>query len=385
MIVQGIHLTFQGVFMIKLMFSTLLISISIFSQINIRGTVVNANGDRMMGAVVNFKKFGLTAVTNMNGEFNIVGTGIVPTNKSAKIALTSINKILNIKNFNRNIFVYNISGKKILNFNKLGKGVYLINSISPNAKIDIDAVAYSSSYELTVSKEWYDTSRIEIPSLVFHSILIKMQPIAGTVTDIDGNVYPAVKIGNQVWTMENLKTIHYNDGTPIPKMTDSTEGMCWYDNDMQTYKRNGAFYSFGIVFPLNPKKIAPSGWRVPSSKDWDTLQNYLIANGYNWDGTRTGNKTAQSLASKNSWRTGVGGGLGAITANSEKNNRSGFTAIASGLCWKSSNGGIKFSNLGYSGSFGSSEGYGRGLYCQSENLLGADRAEGGKIIRLIKN
>jgi uncharacterized protein (TIGR02145 family) len=379
--------------MIKLMFSILLISFSIFSQIHITGMVRNANGDYMPGTVVSLKKFGsteMTTVTDLKGKFSFVGTNIIPAINNSK-ALTSktSNKILNIKNFNRNVSMYNISGKILNSDKQIGKGVYLINSISSNVKINDDnAVAYSnSSYELIFSKEWYDTVRVEIPSSVCYGVSIKMKPISGTVTDIDGNVYPAVKIGNQVWTMENLRVTKYNDGTPIPKLTDSTEGMCWYDNDISTYKRNGAFYSFKIISTLNPKKIAPEGWRVPINKDWDTLQNYLIANGYNWDGTKTGNKTAQSLASKNSWQSGVGGGDGAITANRDKNNRSGFTAIANGACSKGINGIYIFKKIGYTCGWWCSDGGGRGLYCQSENLWGANnhRVGDGFAIRLIKN
>ena len=38
----------------------------------------------------------------------------------------------------------------------------------------------------------------------------------GTVTDIDGNVYQTIKIGDQWWLAENLKTIHYRNGEAIP-------------------------------------------------------------------------------------------------------------------------------------------------------------------------
>src|SRR6056297_3651224 len=60
----------------------------------------------------------------------------------------------------------------------------------------------------------------------------------GTVTDIDGNVYSTVQIGDQVWMAENLKTTTYNDGTSIDLVTDDTDwennttgAYCWYDND----------------------------------------------------------------------------------------------------------------------------------------------------------
>jgi uncharacterized protein (TIGR02145 family) len=59
----------------------------------------------------------------------------------------------------------------------------------------------------------------------------------GTMKDIDGNIYPTVKIGNQVWMGEDLRVTRLRDGSPIPLVTGNTEwanltgqGYCWYNN-----------------------------------------------------------------------------------------------------------------------------------------------------------
>ena len=70
-------------------------------------------------------------------------------------------------------------------------------------------------------------------------------------------------------------------------------------------------------------------WRVPTNEDWDTLVNYLIANGYNWDGTTSGNKIAKSIAAKTDWDgSSVNGAIGNDLG---KNNASGFSALPGGF------------------------------------------------------
>ena len=88
-------------------------------------------------------------------------------------------------------------------------------------------------------------------------------------------------------------------------------------------------YNWWVVDPKNPKKIAPRGWRVPTDADWETLQNYLIANGYNWDGSTSGNKIGKALASDGGeWRTC--GTQGQVGNDQGSNNSSGFSALPGG-------------------------------------------------------
>ena len=63
-----------------------------------------------------------------------------------------------------------------------------------------------------------------------------------TIQDYDGNTYDVIEIGTQLWTVQNLKVTHYNDGETIPNITDAsawealtTGGLCAYDNDWETY------------------------------------------------------------------------------------------------------------------------------------------------------
>jgi uncharacterized protein (TIGR02145 family) len=78
------------------------------------------------------------------------------------------------------------------------------------------------------------------------------------------------------------------------------------------------------------KNVCPTGWLVPADVEWTTLENYLIANGYNYDGTTTGNKIAKTLASATGWRSSVYVGTPGSTDNPTYINKSGFTALPSG-------------------------------------------------------
>lgn len=161
-----------------------------------------------------------------------------------------------------------------------------------------------------------------------------------TIFDIDSNAYSVVKVGSQLWMAENLKTTKYNDGTDIPLVTDRTEwgdlttpGYSWYANDQTTYGNTyGALYNW---YAVNVDNLCPVGWHVPTDAEWSTMENYLIANGYNYDGTTDGdrdtnNKIAKALASTTFWLSSPITGSVGNTDYPEYRNKSGFSALPGG-------------------------------------------------------
>jgi len=179
-----------------------------------------------------------------------------------------------------------------------------------------------------------------------------------SVTDIDGNSYDYITYGDQDWTVDNAAMETYRDGTPIPEIQDqegwgslTTGAWCYYNND----ETKGKLYNWYAVMGIHDsdpdtpnKEFAPEGWRVPSDAEWTTLENYLIANGYNYDGTTEGNKIAKSMASTTDWN--VSTVEGSPGNDQSPNNNSGFNAFPTGTRYPVSS----FGNNGHRSYFWSS-------------------------------
>jgi len=152
--------------------------------------------------------------------------------------------------------------------------------------------------KITGYSEIYSTVIIDVPTqskdITFNFI---------KCTDGDGNNYPVVKIGDQIWMAENLKTTSYKNLTSIPNVMNSidwanltTPGYCWYDNDISNKNIYGGLYNW---YAVNTGDLCPTGWHVPSDDEWHQMILYL-------DGSATLLEERESrIAADNLKETGI--------------------------------------------------------------------------------
>ena len=154
---------------------------------------------------------------------------------------------------------------------------------------------------------------------------------AQTVTDVDGNTYNTISIGNQTWLTENLKVTKYNDQVPISLVLDdaswSTQtepAYCYYEGDIANASIYGNLYNWHVV--NNAKNVCPSGYYVPSIADWEELITFVGGNAV------AGGKLKEMGLEH--W----------LDPNTGADNSSSFTLLPSG--WRANNNGF-YENLSY--------------------------------------
>lgn len=123
-------------------------------------------------------------------------------------------------------------------------------------------------------------SKVKLFTVATIIILIFNGLKAQTVTDIDGNVYNTVKIGDQTWMAENLRVKHFRNGFAIPVVADHTRwslldigACCDYDNSPVINETFGGLYNHYAV--VDARQLCPNGWHVPTDDQWTTLVTFL--------------------------------------------------------------------------------------------------------------
>ena len=172
------------------------------------------------------------------------------------------------------------------------------------------------------------------------------ETIPDAVTDVDGNHYDAVRIGDQVWMKQNLRTTRYADGTEIPQSTFASsytplaekKPYRWAPNNMDiNVQKFGWLYNWRAVMrdsigsDLNPsgvQGICPDGWHVPSDAEWTQLTDYVGSDRKMRCWPSADFSIAKSLSAQTDWnpafdKCDVGNDL-------SRNNATGFSALPAG-------------------------------------------------------
>jgi uncharacterized protein (TIGR02145 family) len=254
---------------------------------------------------------------------------------------------------------YQYSGKLLCNGNSAGTiRIEKINSGQVTGdkfkKIDFKGtqVTYDMQYttgdriKFTGTSGIYTTTITDIPAsdktVTFNFV---------SCTDFDNYNYPVVQIGTQTWMAENLKTTHYADGTPIDLVTGESnwsalttisKAYCWNNDNPGNKDTYGALYTWAAAMkgapssnstPSGVQGACPTGWNVPGNADWYVLENYLVFNGFNFDGTTIApNRLGKALATATGWdfSSAYPGSIGNNDYPAKKN-ATGFSALPGGM------------------------------------------------------
>ncbi len=166
------------------------------------------------------------------------------------------------------------------------------------------------------------------------------------LTDIDGNSYNTVLIGNQLWMAENLKVTKEADGTAIPLVTDDTDwsilgdnsiskAYCYYSNSTDSLSKYGALYTYAAA-----EDACPVGWHLPTDAGWTELTTFIANDGHSsTEGT--------ALKSTTGWNTNGNGtddyGFSALPGGYRNGNNGTFIYVGTyGYWWSSSTEGSSY-------------------------------------------
>lgn len=128
---------------------------------------------------------------------------------------------------------------------------------------------------------------------IFIVFLVMISGIFGQeiVSDIDGNQYNTVQIGDQVWLKENLKVSRFNNGDPIYETTSlfdwwsnahlqspnyGTPVQSYYDMDTLFLNKYGRLYNWYVAG--DQRNVCPTGFRVPTFMDYYEMFSFVDPN-----------------------------------------------------------------------------------------------------------
>lgn len=157
-----------------------------------------------------------------------------------------------------------------------GRELVLKSGMQYNIELLIDNVGTDWSLEFTVVEEpWGFGDELD------EEVGIDTDEIT-SVTDIEGNEYPVVRIGKYYWMASNLITTKYNDGSDISFLASESEwqlatysgegGYAYYQLNDSNIAKYGMYYNW---YAVDTGRLCPEGWRIPSKEDYEEMIRVL--------------------------------------------------------------------------------------------------------------
>jgi uncharacterized protein (TIGR02145 family) len=164
----------------------------------------------------------------------------------------------------------------------------LVLSIS-NPVLSLQNATLTSDGLLNLKVKIVGNATTPVQGTLQYSYSDDLNTFSGSLPITVSNNAEAVTIGSQIWMVKNLDVSTYNDGTPIPQVTDPTQWVnlttgawCYYNNDPANGTTYGKLYNWYAVAgihdndPNTPNKtLAPNGWHIPSDIEWSSLATFL--------------------------------------------------------------------------------------------------------------
>ena len=143
-----------------------------------------------------------------------------------------------------------------------------------------------------------DTLTMNGQSIIVPGISVQNFPssLLGSVTDVDGNTYQTVILGNQEWMTENLNTTHFANGNNLNNNSGSN-GDC---SSQPGYKDNLSgdnFRFYNAIAVHDSRNVCPTGWHVPSKIEFETLFDIFgYLDNSDWIGSAVALKSTEPFA-----------------------------------------------------------------------------------------
>ncbi len=185
-------------------------------------------------------------------------------------------------------------------------------------------------------------------------IAVPGPPCAGltTASDIDGNSYGLVEIGNQCWFTHNLRTTRYRNGDAIPNVQDatawstlSTGAWVHYSNNATYETTHGKLYNWFAV--TDPRGLCPMGWHIPTHDEITDLERVVCTSetcgtDFPYDESTTGlrgtNEGPKLRAASPAWNGTDNFGFRAVPAGSRTGSGTFFGVNSYSFLWSQTEG-----------------------------------------------